>query len=120
MSRRRSTAELLEEALAHLRLAGGYADAGPDDQRNRDAISMRLAAGIESLSRLDEETRNRLFGEDWRTMWGLRNRIAHGYVLVDARILDATVERDLPHLLATLDSALRMTGETEDSDTNER
>lgn len=93
MSRRRRAAELLEEALARLELAADYARAGPDDQRNRDAICMRLAAGIESLSRLDEDSKARLFGDEWRAMWGLRNRIAHGYLLDDTRIIAATVER---------------------------
>lgn len=32
-------------------------------------------------------------------MWGMRNRIAHGYLLVDADIVRRTIEIDLPDIL---------------------
>ena len=44
---------------------------------------MRLSAGIESLAGLDPALRQELFGETWPDVWGMRNRIAHGYLLVE-------------------------------------
>lgn len=39
-------------------------------------------------------------------MRGMRNRIAHGYLLVETRIVRSTVERDVPSILALIDAAL--------------
>lgn len=77
-----------------------------------DAASLRLAAAIETLSRLDDAMRSELFGAEWRVMWGMRNRIAHGYLGVDLGILQQTLEADLPDFIATLRAARRsLTGE---------
>lgn len=96
---RRSTDEVLEEALAHLQLAAEYATRDLDQQIVLDAASLRLAAGIDALSRLESDTRNDLFGQEWNVMWGMRNRIAHGYLLVDSRIVRQTLAVDLPDLV---------------------
>jgi uncharacterized protein with HEPN domain len=66
-----------------------------DDQLVIDAVCMRLSAGVEALSGLDVSTRDRLFGEAWPLMWGMRNRIAHGYLLVNAGIVRRTLEHDI-------------------------
>jgi uncharacterized protein with HEPN domain len=102
----RTDTELLGEARYHLSLAQEHAEADVESQRGIDAVCMRLAAGIESLSRLDAETREELFGRTWPAMWGMRNRIAHGYLLVETSIVRSTVERDIPSILATIDAAL--------------
>lgn len=69
---------------------------GLNDQTVADAVSLRLAAAIESVAQCSDELRNRLFGEDWPLMWATRNRIAHGYAFIDYSIIEATVEIDLP------------------------
>jgi len=92
----RSLQELLREALVHLEIARSYAQQSELDQLAVDAICMRLSAGIEVLSRLDASDRARIFGDDWPLMWGMRNRIAHGYLLVDPTLVRQTVETDLP------------------------
>jgi uncharacterized protein with HEPN domain len=63
-----------------------------------DAVSLRLAAAIESLAQCSDDVRARLFGDDWPLMWATRNRIAHGYAFIDFSIIRATVEDDLPEL----------------------
>lgn len=95
----RSTEELLHEALVHLELAQRYSSDEDLDQLVIDAICMRLSAGIEVLARLDPHVRNTLFGSDWPFMWGMRNRIAHGYLLVDSDIVRQTVQVDLPDIV---------------------
>ncbi len=60
---------------------------------------MRLSAGIEVLARLDFDVRTNLFGDNWQFMWGMRNRIAHGYLLVDSDIVRQTIEVDLPDIV---------------------
>jgi len=71
-----------------------------------DAICMRLSAGVEVLARLDTDTRARLFGDSWPLMWEMRNRIAHGYLLVDSDIVHQTIEIDLPDILRAIRQAL--------------
>lgn len=95
----RSTPELLGEALVHLELARKYAGGEDLNQLVIDAICMRLSAGIEVLERLDPDVRVRLFGDNWQFMWGMRNRIAHGYLLVDSEIVSQTIEIDLPDIV---------------------
>jgi uncharacterized protein with HEPN domain len=63
---------------------------------------MRLSAGIEVLARLVPDTRSRLFGDNWQFMWGMRNRIAHGYLLVDSGIVHQTIETDLPDIVRAI------------------
>lgn len=48
---RRSTAEVLEEALSNLDLAVEYSRLDLEKQLVLDGASLRLAAGIEALSR---------------------------------------------------------------------
>lgn len=95
----RSPQELLREALVHLELAATYARSEILDQLIVDAICMRLSAGIEVLARIEAPARTNLFGDNWRFMWGMRNRIAHGYLLVDSDIVRQTVEVDLPDII---------------------
>lgn len=104
----RSTPELLREALLHLKLASQYAGVGELDQLVIDAICMRLSAGIEVLARLDPDARSRLFGDNWQIMWGMRNRIAHGYLMVDSDIVHQTIEIDLPDIVRVI--ALELLG----------
>ena len=73
-----------------------YASRDLTDQLVIDAICLRLSAGLEVLSGLDTETLTELFGDAWPLMWGMRNRIAHGYLLVEPAIVRSTVDRDLP------------------------
>ena len=71
--------EILRDALAHFEIMLAYAEHDLDDQLVIDAICMRLSAGVEALATLEPSVRDRLFGADWPLMWGMRNRIAHGY-----------------------------------------
>lgn len=102
----RSTEDLLGEALVHLELADEYATGDNLDQLVIDAICMRLSAGIEVLARLDVNVRSGLYGDSWPLMWGMRNRIAHGYLLVDSGIVRQTIEVDLPEIIRAARKAL--------------
>lgn len=108
MSRRsrRSPREVLEDAQAHFEVVASYATEDVKDQLTVDAICMRLSAGIEALSTLDDTAREAFFGKTWHQMWGMRNRIAHGYLLIDPATVHSTVERDLPIILDKIHNAL--------------
>ena len=108
----RTSEEILRDALGHFRAAQIYAAGEPSSQVLVDAICMRLAAGIEALSALEPALRSRLFGDEWSLMWGMRNRIAHGYMLVDAAIVEATVRDDLPMIIERIETHMaRATGQ---------
>jgi uncharacterized protein with HEPN domain len=95
----RSDAELVRDALDHLRMLRHHVDRSDlSDETVADAVSLRLAAAIESLSTASEALRDRVFGDQWPIVWATRNRSALGYAHVDLAIIRATVEQDLPRL----------------------
>lgn len=105
--RRRQPKLVLEEALAHFEVVAAYGSGDLADQKTVDAICMRLSAGIEALSALNAADREALFGDIWNQMWGMRNRIAHGYLLVEPAIVRSTVDRDLPMMIEVVGAAIR-------------
>ena len=104
--RRRLAKQMLQEALAHFEGVAEYGEGDLTDHKTVDAICMRLSAGVEALSGLAAVEREVLFGEVWNQMWGMRNRIAHGYLLVEPAIVASTLERDVPLVIDILKSAI--------------
>ncbi len=102
----RATQELLHDALSHLHQMQTYASHDLEDQMVIDASCLRLSAALEVLHRLDDGTRDALFGDEWPIMWGIRNRIVHGYLLVDSAIIRRTLESDVPRLVSRIATAL--------------
>ncbi len=100
MSKR--TTKILQDALAHFQIMQEHAEQDLDERLVIDAVCMRLSAGIEALAKLDPSVRAEIFGEAWPLMWGMRNRIAHGYLLVDATIIRQTLTQDVPTILALI------------------
>jgi uncharacterized protein with HEPN domain len=87
-------------------MAIAYSQSQSTGQMVVDAMCLRLAAGIETLARLDALVRDEIFGEDWPLMWGMRNRIAHGYTLVSLTIIHETLAVDVPHIVSVIQAAL--------------
>ena len=102
----RLTSEVLGDALTHFATAETYGLRNLADQAVVDAVCLRISAGIEALARLDSDTRDELFGEDWPLMWGMRNRIVHGYMLVDASIVRQTLVDDIPLIVGKIHTFL--------------
>lgn len=73
----------------------------------RDAVSFRLAAAIDSLSKTSTEFRAKQFGETWPLMWAVRNRITHAYTQIDAELIENTVHDHVPTLKRQLLDACR-------------
>lgn len=51
---------------------------------------------------LNPSLRDSIFGAEWPLMWGMRNRIAHGYMLVDAAIVRETMRHDVPDIVGRI------------------
>lgn len=99
----RTDAELLSDALDHLRILHQHLErADLADQTVADAVSLRLASAIESMAACSSAVRDRVFGEDWSAARSTRNRIAHGYAYIDLTVIRTTVEQDLPAIESRL------------------
>ena len=83
-----------------------YGSGDLSDQKTIDAICMRLSAGIEALSGLSAADRVALFGDVWTQMWGMRNRIAHGWQSGHEWGCKGTVDRDLPVMVEAVRAAI--------------
>lgn len=94
--------EILQDALAHFEIMQGHAAQDLDERLVIDAVCMRLSAGIEALAALDPAVREEIFGEAWPLMWVMRNRIAHGYLLVDTTIIRQTLIHDVPSIVSRI------------------
>ena len=103
----RTDEELIRDALDHIDILNHHLTLGTmAEPIIADAVCMRLAASIESLSQTSSEFRENLFVEEWRLMKATRNLISHGYSFVDPMVIRDTVEKDLPGVEAKLRSAL--------------
>ena len=58
----------------------------------------------EAANRVSEVTRARHPDVPWAQIIGMRNRLIHGYDVIDYSLLWNTVTADLPPLIATLES----------------
>jgi uncharacterized protein with HEPN domain len=80
---------------------------GPfEDPLVSDAVNMRLSAAIETISQTSTGLRETYFGESWRFMKSMRNRISHGYSLLDHDLVQGTIDGDVPYFEAQLRQAL--------------
>lgn len=103
----RSDRELVGEALEHIRMLRQHLDRSDlGDETVADAVSLRLAAAIESPSTASQSLRDRVFGEGWPSVWATRNRIAHGYAHIGLAIIRSTIEKDLPEVEQALRTEL--------------
>ena len=103
---KRDRDDLLRDALAHFEVMARYATQDTSDQLVIDAICMRLSAGLDVLANLDADIRAELFAGQWSLMWGMRNRIAHGYLLVDPAIVRQTIDHDMVVIVTSIRQAL--------------
>lgn len=103
----RSDAELVRDALEHIAALRRHLERhDPTDETIVDAVSLRLSAAIETVSRASADLRERVFGADWAIIWATRNRIAHGYAHISVEVIRATVAEDLPDFEKRLREAL--------------
>ncbi|HJD51541.1 MAG TPA: DUF86 domain-containing protein [Candidatus Rothia avistercoris] len=98
----RTVQEILDESLLHLDYVQRYAERDLEDSLVLDAIALRLSAAIDALNRLPGAIKDDLFGATWPLMYGMRNRIAHGYALIDSAMVQVTVAEEIPDLIATI------------------
>lgn len=108
MSRRDETVflvDMLNHASEAVELLGS---ASLDDLRNDRVTQLALRKLVEvvgeAANRTSEATRERHPEVAWTQIIGTRNRLVHGYDIVDLSILRDTVQNDLPPLVEQLAS----------------
>jgi uncharacterized protein with HEPN domain len=79
-------------------------------QLARDAVAFNLIAIGEICVRLGEPFHDTHPGIPWAEVIAQRNIIAHGYDIIDMSVLAATIEKDIPALIAEAEKLLRAYG----------
>lgn len=85
-------------------------DAFVEDKRTQQAVVMSLIILGEAAAQVMDrhaEFVERHADIPWRSMRGMRNRVAHGYFDINLTLVWETVQTALPQLLAQLPAAIR-------------
>ena len=69
-----------------------------EDQVFEDAINMNIFQIGELSNQLSDDFRKSVPDIPWHRIYGIRNIIAHAYLIMDKRTIWETVERDIPDL----------------------
>ncbi len=77
---------------------GSSFEAFAEDRVFEDAINMNIFQIGELSNQLSDDFRKSVPEIPWHRIYGIRNVIAHAYVIVDKRTIWETVERDIPDL----------------------
>ena len=76
------------------------------DSKTQDAVVRNLEIIGEAARRIPEEIRKRYPGIPWSQIVGLRNRLAHGYFVVDMEVVWQIAVNELPALRRGLEAIL--------------
>lgn len=74
-----------------------------DDEKTVSAVLHQLMVLGQATKRVSDEYRTAHTDLPWRQIAGTRDRLIHGYDLVDLEIVWRTVTDDLPPLVAALE-----------------
>ncbi len=99
----------LHDMLEAARLIRGYmAGVAYEDfwhnNEKRDAVAMRMSVLGESAHKIDEATEAELPGIPFKSIRGMRNRIAHDYGAVDFKIVWTVTQTEIEPLIAVLET----------------
>ena len=100
---------VLKKMLQHTESVLSYC-ADCQTREEFESNQMRVEATVFNLMQigelakesLDDETKNQIKSIPWRQIYGLRNRIVHGYSGVNMQIVWDTVKDDIPALRAEI------------------
>ena len=103
----------LHDMLEAARLICGYVEGVSFDDfwhnsEKRDAVALRLSVLGESAHRIDKATAAALPSIPFKSIRGLRNRIAHDYGAVDFKIVWAVAQQEIGPLIAALENQFKV------------
>lgn len=100
--------DLLESArLIQKYMAGVTFDEFWGDSEKRDAVALRISVLGESALKIDKATESALPGFPFKSLRGMRNRIAHDYGAVDFKIVWAVTQSEIGPLILRLEDHFR-------------
>jgi uncharacterized protein with HEPN domain len=74
------------------------------NNEKRDAVAMRMSVLGESAHKIDRATEAELPGIPFKSIRGMRNRIAHDYGAVDFKIVWTVTQTEIEPLIAALET----------------
>ncbi|HLF17119.1 MAG TPA: HepT-like ribonuclease domain-containing protein [Candidatus Thermoplasmatota archaeon] len=101
---------MLDHAKEAVALAAGAERGGMDRLRNL-ALAHLIEIIGEAANRTPKDFQSRHPEIPWTDATGMRNKLAHGYDLVDYGIVWDTAHRELPALVAKLERLMRSKGQ---------
>ncbi len=105
---RQSLQDMLDNARRALSLVGHRSRAEFEADWVAGLALIRLFEVIgEAATRVSPEARNQSAEIPWRSIIGMRNRLIHGYDVVDPDAVWRAVREDLPPLIEQLERALK-------------
>jgi uncharacterized protein with HEPN domain len=97
--------DMMEAArLIHGYLVGVSFDEFWHNSEKRDAVALRISVLGESAHRIDKATESALPSIPFKSIRGMRNRIAHDYGAVDFKIVWAVTQTEIEPLIAALET----------------
>jgi uncharacterized protein with HEPN domain len=111
----RSATEFLSDARAYAleahSFAIGLSQAAFDaDRRSQLAVFFCLAAVGEALNQVPQDIRTLAPDIPWVAINGLRNRLVHGYWLIDTQIILRIAQEDTTALVAAIERLMEKLG----------
>jgi len=102
-----SMQDMLDHAREAADMLRGKTRSDLDDDRMLQLALTRLVEIVgEAAARVSGQTRQRESELPWPEIIGMRNRLVHGYDVIDLDVLWDTVVSDLPPLIAKLERIL--------------
>jgi uncharacterized protein with HEPN domain len=74
------------------------------NSEKRDAVALRISVLGESAHKIDKATESALSGIPFKSIRGMRNRLAHDYGAVDFKIVWAVTQQEIEPLIAALEA----------------
>lgn len=98
----------LHDMLEAARLIRSYVAGIPfevfwHNSEKRDAVALRISVLGESAHKIDQATEALLPGIPFKSIRGMRNRLAHDYGAVDFRIVWAVTQEEINPLITALE-----------------
>lgn len=103
--------DMLEAArLIRTYVAGVTFEAFWRNSEKRDAVALRISVIGESAHKIDKVTEATLPTIPFKSIRGMRNRIAHDYGAVDFKIVWAVTQEEIEPLIAALETYFKDRG----------
>ncbi|NOZ20866.1 MAG: DUF86 domain-containing protein [Planctomycetes bacterium] len=102
----------LRDMLSHANEAAELLGAASREELGRDRVMQlaltRLVEIVgEAANRISAATQQKHPGIPWAQIIGMRNRLVHGYDVIDLDLLWDTIRGDLPPLIAALEAIVK-------------